>query len=349
MLKMKAVKLLEIKAEQKHKEAQTLMGQYNVEKATLSEEEQEAEQKAEEAFVETILAAEGEAREMVMKEEEAAVESMADGEKKAVAQQALEVAQLKAEATAAEEEALIQDGIEGALADPEDLVVQVKKLQAKNVSLEDELKCQLEIKADLEDDLVNKMAQLQMITEQSHTTTEVQHLSDQLAKKDAELEKLRLHNIELERLVSQKDKEIVTLKTLLQLSKKKTQNYAGSRVEELEAKLKAAETRIRAFGEMETGLVAAQVAAQKNLHDEQQRGIKLEKELAHKEDQIHALQSALGSVNRRHEKEMIHRSDSQGASCSSGPAKGATRKQKMLQKMPGSAMQRLTQSARALR
>ena len=87
-----------------HKEAQALMDAYNSEKESLTTEEEEAEQVAEDAIVETIMKAEQEARDELFKEEEAMIEKMADGEQKQLVEQALEVAELKAEAAAAEEQ-----------------------------------------------------------------------------------------------------------------------------------------------------------------------------------------------------------------------------------------------------
>jgi len=111
MLKMKALKLLELRAETKHKEASMLMQQYEDDRKTIDEDDALAalERKEEKRMMDAFLSAQKGAVRACAMDEGKKVALMADGKGKEDATRALEISQLQAEAESAEQEALIED------------------------------------------------------------------------------------------------------------------------------------------------------------------------------------------------------------------------------------------------
>jgi len=111
MFKSKSTKMLQMKAGAKHKEAHVLLMQYEEDRKNIDKDEAtaELEHKQEEALSMDLVAAEEKARVQVMAEEEKVVAKMGPGERKKVAEKALQLAELRAESTAAEEESVIEE------------------------------------------------------------------------------------------------------------------------------------------------------------------------------------------------------------------------------------------------
>jgi len=110
-LREKALQVLQSKGSQRHTEAAVLMEQYEKDRAAIDADETvaELEHKEEQALAESMIAAEEAARQAVVAEEAATIAFMAPSDRKVVAETALEIAELKAEAAAAETEAIMEE------------------------------------------------------------------------------------------------------------------------------------------------------------------------------------------------------------------------------------------------